>query len=127
MSDGHGGVTRYSGTSFAAPLVSGAIALMYERWPWLRAYPKDVAKAILESAQDLGAPGVDPVYGHGLLDIEASQSALDLNDLVYYLKDSRASEWQAGKQVSVFIEVIRAEEVSNVFAEIAAASMGDSR
>ncbi len=100
VSDGHGGVTRYSGTSFAAPLVSGAIALIHERWPWLRSHPKDVAKAILESAQDLGAPGVDPIYGHGLLDIEASQSALDFNALTYYLKDSKASEWQAGKQVS---------------------------
>lgn len=85
VSDGAGGVTRMSGTSFAAPLVSGAIALVQDRWPWLKNYPRDVAKAILESAQDLGAPGVDPIYGHGLLDIEAAQSALDFNDLKYYL------------------------------------------
>ncbi|WP_133365859.1 S8 family peptidase [Qipengyuania sediminis] len=85
VSDGAGGVTRMSGTSFAAPLVSGAIALIQDRWPWLKKHPRDVAKAILESAQDLGAPGVDPIYGHGLLDIEAAQSALDFNDLKYYL------------------------------------------
>ena len=66
-----------SGTSFAAPLVSGAIALIQDRWPWLKSYPRDVAKIILESAQALGAPGVDPIYGHGLLDIQAAQSALD--------------------------------------------------
>lgn len=87
VSDGQGGVTRASGTSFAAPLVTGAIALIHDRWPWLKDHPFDVAKAILESAQDLGAPGVDPVYGWGLLDIEASQSALDFNDLSYYLVD----------------------------------------
>lgn len=91
VSDGANGVTRMSGTSFAAPLVSGAIALIQDRWPWLKNYPRDVAKAILESAQDLGAPGVDPIYGHGLLDIEAAQSALDFNDLKYYLFKSGSS------------------------------------
>lgn len=87
VSDGKGGVTRMSGTSFAAPLVSGAIALIQDRWPWLKNYPRDVAKIILESAQDLGAPGVDPIYGHGLLDIAAAQSALDFSKLKYYLVD----------------------------------------
>lgn len=84
VADGAGGVTRMSGTSFAAPLVSGAIALLHDRWPWLRNYPRDTAKIILESAQDLGAPGVDAVYGHGLLDIEASQAPLDFGKLKYY-------------------------------------------
>lgn len=74
-----------SGTSFAAPLVSGAIALIQDRWPWLKQKPREVAKLILESAQDLGAPGVDPIYGHGLLDIEAAQSPLDYGKLKYYL------------------------------------------
>ena len=91
VSDGAGGVTRMSGTSFAAPLVSGAIALIHDRWPWLKNHPRDVAKIILESAQDLGAPGVDPVYGHGLLDITAAQSALDFGKLVYYLVDGSNS------------------------------------
>jgi hypothetical protein len=85
VADHDGGVTRMSGTSFAAPLVSGAIALLHDRWPWLRNYPRDTAKIILESAQDLGAPGVDAVYGHGLLDIEASQAPLDFGKLKYYL------------------------------------------
>lgn len=88
VSDGNGGVTRMSGTSFAAPLVAGAIALIQDRWPWLKNYPRDVAKVILESAQDLGAPGVDPVYGHGLLDIQAAQSALDFSALKYYLVEN---------------------------------------
>lgn len=90
VSDGEGGVTRMSGTSFAAPLVSGAIALIHDRWPWLKQEPRAVAKIILESAQDLGAPGVDPVYGHGLLDIEASQSPLDFKKLSYYLAGDRS-------------------------------------
>ncbi len=96
-SDGYGGTMRVSGTSFAAPLVSGAAALIQDRWPWLRLYPEDVAKAILESATDLGAPGVDAVYGHGLLNIEASQAPLDFNNLIYYLNDSRGG-WKERPQ-----------------------------
>lgn len=100
VSDGAGGVTRMSGTSFAAPLVSGAIALIQDRWPWLKNHPRDVAKIILESAQDLGAPGVDAVYGHGLLDIEAAQSALDFNKLKYYAYDGAAGNKKNGKEVN---------------------------
>ncbi|MBC7159338.1 MAG: S8 family serine peptidase [Porphyrobacter sp.] len=82
-SDGQGGVTRLSGTSFATPLVSGTIALVHDRWPWLKRHPVDVARVILESAQDLGAPGVDPVYGHGLLNVAGALSALDQDRLTY--------------------------------------------
>ena len=64
VSDGKGGVTRMSGTSFSAPLVAGAIALIHDRWPWLKKYPRDVAKILLESATDLGErrcrPGLWP-------------------------------------------------------------------
>ncbi|PAX07197.1 S8 family peptidase [Sphingomonas lenta] len=72
-------VTRLSGTSFAAPLVSGTVALIAERWPWLLDKPLDVAHIILSSARDLGEPGTDPVYGRGMLDVEAAMSPLDWN------------------------------------------------
>ncbi|WP_131819207.1 S8 family serine peptidase [Sphingomonas jatrophae] len=87
VSDDKGGVTRMSGTSFAAPLVSGAIALIHDRWPWLKQQPRAVAAAILGSAKDLGAPGIDPVYGVGMLDVEASQSPLNFETLKYYVVD----------------------------------------
>ena len=81
VSDGQGGVTRYSGTSFAAPLVSGTIALIQDRWPWLDQHPKDVVNIIFKSAKDLGAPGIDPVYGNGELDVQAALSPLDWSKL----------------------------------------------
>ncbi|MFL0357004.1 S8 family peptidase [Erythrobacter sp. GH1-10] len=81
VSDGQGGVTRVSGTSFAAPLVSGAVSLLHDRWPWLVKHPEESAEIIFRSAQDLGAPGPDEVYGWGLLDVAASQSPLNFNDL----------------------------------------------
>ena len=84
VSDGQGGTVRRTGTSFAAPLVSGAIALLHDRWPWLAKDPQATVDIIVRSAKDLGAPGVDPVYGVGLLDITGSQSPLDYNKLWYY-------------------------------------------
>lgn len=83
VSNDKGGVMRASGTSFSAPLVSGAIALIHDRWPWFKDKPMDTVQVILKSAKDIGAPGVDPVYGVGLLDVEASQSPLNFNALTY--------------------------------------------
>ena len=76
VSDGQGGVTRMSGTSFAAPLVTGTIALINERWPWLRTHPQDAVEIILSSAKDLGTPGTDAVYGRGELDVAAALSPI---------------------------------------------------
>jgi subtilisin family serine protease len=84
VSDNNGGVTRMSGTSFAAPLVTGAIALLYSRWPWLQEHSAETVQIILQSADDLGEPGVDGTYGWGMLNVEASQSPLDFDDLVVY-------------------------------------------
>ncbi|MCD9007994.1 S8 family serine peptidase [Luteimonas sp. XNQY3] len=58
---------KYSGTSLAAPLVSGAAALVWEAFPY---FDNDlVRQTILGTATDIGAPGVDPVFGHGVLDV----------------------------------------------------------
>ncbi|MEW5786348.1 MAG: S8 family peptidase [Pseudomonadota bacterium] len=59
-----------SGTSMAAPMVSGAAALLMGYWPKLSA--KDTANILLDTATDLGRKGVDSVYGHGLLNVKAA-------------------------------------------------------
>ena len=61
---------RNSGTSFAAPHVSGAIAVLKSAFPMMTA-PQIVA-LLLMTAEDLGDDGVDPVYGHGLLNLGAA-------------------------------------------------------
>nr|MEA2797740.1 hypothetical protein [Phenylobacterium sp.] len=99
VSDGHGGVTRQIGTSFAAPQVAGAIALLQGRWPWLVNFPNETVNIILNSAKDLGAPGVDPVYGHGLLDVAASQSPLDFSKLVWFQVQDGKMSAQTSKAV----------------------------
>lgn len=62
------GYANYNGTSMAAPHVTGALALLIERFPYMdNAQVRDV---LLTTATDLGAPGVDPIYGWGLIDLE---------------------------------------------------------
>ncbi len=58
------------GTSFAAPQVSGAAALVLHNAPFLSA--NEVVDILLRTAVDLGAPGTDPIYGRGLLNPSAA-------------------------------------------------------
>ncbi len=57
-----------SGTSFSSPHIVGAAALLFGQWPQLEAF--EVAEILLSTATDLGAPGVDNIYGHGLLNLD---------------------------------------------------------
>ncbi len=59
-----------SGTSFAAPVIAGAYALIKQTWPELTA--TEIQTILFQTAVDLGAAGVDAVYGHGLLDLAAA-------------------------------------------------------
>ncbi len=56
-----------SGTSFAAPHVSGAMALLLSSNPKLT--PDDLESAITQSSTDLGINGADNVYGYGLVNV----------------------------------------------------------
>ena len=56
------------GSSFAAPLVTGTAALLKEKYPWMDA--SLIRQTILSTATDIGASGVDEVYGWGLLNID---------------------------------------------------------
>ncbi|MBT2186429.1 S8 family peptidase [Sphingobium nicotianae] len=60
----------YSGTSFAAPQISGAIALLAQAFPNLTS--KQIVDLLLSTARDVGAPGADARYGMGILDIAAA-------------------------------------------------------
>jgi Subtilase family len=65
-----GDAALVSGTSFAAPHVTGAAALLLEAAPHLSA--KEVVALLLETATDLGASGTDDVYGRGALNLAAA-------------------------------------------------------
>ena len=58
----------YTGTSMAAALVTGAVALLLQRHPDLK--PDQVRSLFEGSARDLGALGRDKQCGCGLVDLE---------------------------------------------------------
>ncbi len=61
------GLYQGGGTSYAAPLVSGALAVVWSAFPY---FNNDlVRQTVLGAAKDLGATGVDPIFGWGLLDV----------------------------------------------------------
>ena len=57
----------YSGTSFSAPTVAGAVALLAQAFPSLTA--DQIVSLLFRSANDLGTVGVDATYGNGELNI----------------------------------------------------------
>ena len=59
-----------SGTSFAAPQIAGAAALLLQAFPNLTA--TQVVSLLLSSAKDAGAAGTDATFGRGILDIAAA-------------------------------------------------------
>jgi hypothetical protein len=69
----NGTYTYSTGTSYAAPHVAGAAALLRQYNP--NATVEEIKWALMNSAQDLGEAGEDNTYGHGLINIPA---ALDL-------------------------------------------------
>ena len=64
-----GGI-RYSGTSFSTPLASGALSLLWSRWPNLT--PQQVTSLLLDCATDLGTSGTDSIYGRGRLNLNCA-------------------------------------------------------
>jgi subtilisin family serine protease len=57
----------YSGTSFSAPQIAGAAALLAQAFPNLTG--AQIVQLLLSSATDAGAAGPDAVYGAGILNI----------------------------------------------------------
>ena len=67
------GYRIWDGSSAAAPLVSGLLALMKQADP--KASANDLIERLLTSATDLGEPGFDANYGHGVIDPVAALSS----------------------------------------------------
>jgi type VII secretion-associated serine protease mycosin len=68
-----GGYVLWDGTSGAAPIVAGAAALVRAAHPELNA--ASVIQRLIATARDRGAAGDDPIYGYGLLDVDAAVTA----------------------------------------------------
>ena len=77
-----------SGTSMAAPHVSGAILLLKEAFPFLSG--EELLWALYLSAVDLGVSGEDNIYGMGMIDVHAAfqhlsqiHTPVDPSSLIY--------------------------------------------
>ncbi len=68
MARAGGGARFVSGTSFAVPYVTAALV----RALAAGLSPERARRGLLETARDLGAPGPDPIHGHGLVQLLAA-------------------------------------------------------
>jgi subtilisin family serine protease len=64
---------RVTGSSFAAPMVSGAASLLLSARPRLSAV--EVTRLLEQSAHDIGGIGKDQFIGYGLIDVDAALKA----------------------------------------------------
>ncbi len=82
---GNSSYAYFSGTSFAAPFVSGVVGLLYSLNPNLT--PTQVQQMLQNGAKDLGAVGRDNETGYGRLD--AYKSIAQLYNLNLSVTDNR--------------------------------------
>lgn len=74
------GARWHTGTSFAAPFVTAAVAALLHGQPDLAS--ADVLGILAGSAEDLGEPGRDPMFGHGLVSMPLDCSVeVDQSDM----------------------------------------------
>ncbi|WP_192894645.1 S8 family serine peptidase [Paenibacillus contaminans] len=83
-----GTYTEKNGTSLAAPQVAAVSALLWSIHPDWKPY--QIRNAIRQSAEDLGAPGWDPVTGFGLLRADRALS-LEYKDDLFEPNDTSQS------------------------------------
>lgn len=69
-----GSLVTFTGTSAATAAISGAVALIAQARPQLTG--DRIVKLLLDNATDAGAPGRDPLYGNGILNLSTSFAAL---------------------------------------------------
>lgn len=67
-----GGYASWTGTSGATPIVAGAAALVMAAHPELSA--QEIRHRLLSTADSAGADGIDPEFGHGVLNVEEAVS-----------------------------------------------------
>ena len=70
-----GNPVTFNGTSSATPVVSALAADILSKWPQLSG--RQAGEIILNTARDLGDPGVDAVFGHGLVDFKAALAPVE--------------------------------------------------
>lgn len=99
---------RASGTSMAAPFVTGAIALILNKYPF--ASFDDIKNILALGAIDLGGAGWDPYYGYGLLDVAGSLN-VTLGSSSSSSTSSEASVTSSESQSAALNEIFQKQEL----------------
>ena len=103
------GDSRFCGTSMAAPVVSGTVALMLERYrelfgPATAPLPATYRSLLIQAAKDLGNPGPDYQFGYGRIN---ARKTIHLLDDGKFLED----EIQSHGEVDVHTAIIESNAV----------------
>ena len=98
-----GGAVLMSGTSSAAPLVSGAAANVWSENPNWSA--EKVTEKLMAEADDLGSPGADDWYGAGLVNMYRALRTIKEKDLALsslYFDPPELIQGEKSEMVAVF-------------------------
>jgi hypothetical protein len=98
LANAAGGFRTSSGTSFAAPAVSGAAALLFAKHPFLT--PAQVVEILLRTAADTGAAGTDGQGGRGLLRVDRALSPVGVARVPTGATVAQASPVEASRLVA---------------------------
>ncbi|MFI0488478.1 MAG: autotransporter domain-containing protein [Yersinia sp. (in: enterobacteria)] len=85
------GYGNKTGTSMAAPHVTGAAAVLMQRFPYMTA--EQISAVLKTTATDLGEPGIDPRFGWGKIDLK---QAIDGPKMLIAPEDIPADFYVAG-------------------------------
>lgn len=117
---GQSGYNTISGTSMAAPHVSGAVLLLKEAFPQLTG--AQLLQALYNSAIDMGVAGEDNTYGNGLINVwaayqllSATHTPVNPNDVAWDLAIKSISYPSGGEVtcVDIFAPVILVENLGD--------------
>lgn len=88
-----------SGTSIAAPFVSGVAALIKSKNPEFT--PAQVRERLSSAAVDLGAPGRDQYYGYGLVNAQDSIFPPELPVIITLIAPKGGEQWWQGTEQEI--------------------------
>jgi serine protease AprX len=111
------GYSSISGTSMAVPQVAGAAALLLQAQPDMK--PSDVKRILLKTADDLGQPGPDNVYGYGALNLSGALKRLKAKSLsAPALESLTLSKNEATVGEPVMIEATASGDIKAIDSEV---------
>jgi subtilisin family serine protease len=129
QSDNVDGYTFATGTSMAAPMVAAAAAVIWGAKPEFTA--ADVRNVLEASVDDVGEPGIDPIFGRGRLNLNAAlisaigapscagdydgNGRVELGDLFTFLNDYFATINQTGPGLRADVNGSGTVNVEDIF------------